>query len=260
MRKSVLMASLIFITALAAAAQKKPAVSHHVVDDSGKSGLAENHLAEGVAPTLCQPCLFYGGDLNPADPNADGMSDENTLLIAGGGSSTYASFNVPNSLTAKVTGIFFNLQASANFDPRTASYDIRTGISEGNGGSSIASGTANTVVALTGRSYGGLNEYTVLVRLPVAQILGPGAYWFNVTPACTNGAKDGSCYQGRMYLSNTTQRTNNVRGEAQSIHSMFLNSAFFGSSWVNWCGPTLGFNGSECAGASFGLTGTAENN
>jgi len=37
--------------------------------------------------------LFYGGDINPASPNAAGLSDENTLLILGG-SSTYASFTL----------------------------------------------------------------------------------------------------------------------------------------------------------------------
>ena len=157
--------------------------------------------------------MFYGGDLNPASPNAAGMSDENTLLILGG-SSTYASFNL-TGVSANITGILFNVQADANFDPQTATYDVRTGVTDGNGGTSLASGTAAIAVAPTGRNFLGLNEYTVAVQLPTPLLIGPGEYWFNVTPACTNATSDGSCNVGRMFVSNTTNRTNNVNGAAR---------------------------------------------
>jgi len=110
--------------------------------------------------------------------------------------------------------------SSVNFDPKIASYDIRTGVVEGNGGTSIASGTARIKVALTGRTLFGMTEYALLVRLPEAQYLEEGEYWFNVTATCTNGAKDGSCYVGRIYLSNTTQDTNGISADAQPTGSM----------------------------------------
>jgi hypothetical protein len=250
-KKTLLATALVMALSLTAAAQKKPAVSQHLAGNSEETQLA----APGIPPSLCSPCLFYGGDLNPDDANAAGMSDENTLLILGG-SSTYTAFNVPSGTTAGVTGILVNVQADTAFDPQTAGWDIRTGVTDGNGGASVASGTGTITVAATGRNFIGLNEYTVLVKFPT-QFLGAGEYWFNVTPQCTNGTTDGSCSVGRVFLSNTTQDLNGVKGQSQPTGSMFLNSSFFGFTWTNWCDSSLGFNAAQCRAASFGLTGTA---
>jgi hypothetical protein len=241
---------VVALTLSAAAATKRPAPSQHL---AGSATGGTQFSGHSVPPPLCDPCLFYTGDLNPADPNAAGLSDENTLVIIGG-SSTYGAFEPTTSVT--VTGILVNIQASANFDPLTASYDIRTGVTEGDGGVSIASGTANTTVQATGRNFFGLNEYTVAITLSSPMLLSAGEYWFNVTPTCTNGASDGSCNNGRMFVSNTTQKANNISGQDQPAHEAFLNSSFFGFTWANWCDAALGLNTHQCAGVSFGLTGT----
>jgi hypothetical protein len=235
----------------AAAAQKKPATSQHL---AGNANEKVTIAPAGIPPALCKPCLFYGGDLDTSSINAAGLSDENTLLIPG--SSTYGNFNVIPSVTLTITGILVNVQADANFDPVTASYDIRSGVTEGNGGTSLASGTGNASIAATGRNFLGLNEYTVAVNLATPLVIGPGGYWFNVTPNCTNGAVDGSCSVGRFFVSNTTSATNNVNGGRQSSHEMFLNSAFFGFTWANWCDSSLGLNGSQCGLESYGIMGT----
>jgi hypothetical protein len=135
-KKGLFAATLVAaLTITAVAADKKPPVSQHLAGSTAETKLAP----PGTPPTYCSPCLFYGGDLNTTDSNAAGLSDENTLLVLG--SSTYTAYDVPNGVTAGVTGILVNVQASVNFDPQTAAYDVRTGISEGNGGTSIASGT-----------------------------------------------------------------------------------------------------------------------
>jgi len=252
MKIFLLTAALAAILTLPAAAQKKPPISQHLAGSLEASQLGFS----GTPPALCSPCLFYGGDLNPADLNAAGTSNENTLLILGG-SSTYAPYTVPSGATEKITGILFNIQASANFDPNTASYDIRTGIAPGYGGTSLASGSAAPQVQPTGRALLGFTEYTVYVLLPAPLTLTSGEYWFNLTPACTDGATDGSCYVGRFFFSNTTQNTNSIVGAAQPEESMYLNSAFYGISWTNWCDPSLGFNIYQCRAGSYGLTGTA---
>jgi hypothetical protein len=197
--------------------------------------------------------LFYGGDLSPSDPNAAGLSDENTLLISG--SSTYGNFNVPSSESVTITGILFNVQADANFDPQTASYDIRQGVSEGSGGTEITSGSGSIGVAATGRNFIGLNEYSVAVSLPTPLVLGAGSYWFNLTPNCTNGAYDGSCYVGRIFVSNVTGRTDSIHGAGEGNGQMFLNSAYFGFTWANWCDSDLGLNPHQCNSLSFGVLG-----
>ena len=252
MKKTLYATTLVLALSLTAAAgQKKPAASQHLAGSSEETVLAP----AGTPPGLCSPCLFYGGDLNVSDSNAAGLSDENTLLVSG--SSTYTAYNVPSGVTVGITGILVNVQADVKFDPQQASWDIRTGVSEGNGGTSVASGTGGIMVAATGRNFIGLNEYTVFVHLSAEQFLGAGEYWFNVTPECTNGATDGSCSVGRIFISNTTQNTNGVFANAQPAGSMFLNSSFFGFSWANWCDASLGLNSAQCRAGSWGLTGTA---
>ena len=151
MKRTLFAVALVITLSLSAAASqhKTPALSHHRAGNPAAELQDTKESPNPSVPALCNPCLFYGGDLNPNDSNAAGMSDENTLLIVGGGS-TYGEVNIPTGTTVTVKGILFNVQADAAFDPMTASYDIRTGVSEGNGGTSIASGTVGIQVAATG--------------------------------------------------------------------------------------------------------------
>jgi len=245
----VAFALVVALSLSASAANKKPSI-HRAGSD-----IADPAAPPTVAPpALCSPCLFYGGDLNTSSSNAAGMSDENTLLITGG-SSTYGAVNIPTGTTANVYGILYNVQADAAFDPQTASYDIRTGVSEGNGGTSIASGSGTAVVQATGRNFLGLYEYTIAVSWATPVTLTAGEYWFNATPNCTN-TLDGSCYVFRQFVSNTTSQANGVHAGWQPAHEMFLNSSFFGFTWANWCDSSLGFNQYQCGFLSFGLRGT----
>ncbi len=248
MKNRFLAVALITMLTVAAVAQKAkaPTSQHRRGDPNAIFKLAP----QGIPPALCSPCLFYGGDLDPNDLNAAGMSDENTLLIPG--SNTYGAVAIPRSVT--VSGILFNVQASTAFDPQTATYDIRTGMTEGNGGTDIASGSGNIKVAATGRNFLGINEFTVEVDVNPPQVLAPGTYWFNVQPQCTN-TLDGSCSVGRIFVSNSTSGTNNMAGFAQPVNQMFFNSAFFGFTYANWCDPALGFNTRQCGILSFGLVG-----
>jgi hypothetical protein len=242
-------AAFVVALTLSAMAAQKPQASQHM---AGNMDAKESTLTP-VPPALCDPCLFYGGDLDTSSPNAAGLSDENTLLVLG--SSTYGNFNVASGQTVTVTGVLFNVQADANFDPVTGTYDIRQGVSEGNGGTDIASGSGNIAVVATGRNFLGLNEYSIAIQLSSPLTLGPGNYWFNVTPTCTNGSQDGSCSSGRMYVSNVTDRANNLRGLDQGNQQAYLNSAYFGLTFANWCDSEFGLNSRQCNSLSFGVLG-----
>jgi hypothetical protein len=248
-----------FVVALSlsavAANSNKPSPSVHL---AGDNSIAIPHTTSGTTtpptpPALCSPCLFYGGDLNPDNPNAAGMSDENTLLISGG-STTYGTVIIPAGTTASVYGIIFNVQADAAFDPLSASYDIRTGVSEGDGGTSIASGSGTILVQPTGRVFLGLSEYTLAISWTTPVTLTPGQYWFNLEPQCLN-TLDGSCSVFRQFVSNSFL-ANGVHASWQPLQEMYLNSAFFGFTWANWCDSSLGFNSQQCGAMSFGLRGT----
>ncbi|MGA7928542.1 MAG: hypothetical protein WCA20_21425 [Candidatus Sulfotelmatobacter sp.] len=257
MKRTSFALALTIALSLSGAAQedKAPVVSRHRAGHPAVEVQESKDSLSPSLPALCKPCLFYGGDINPSSPNAAGLPDGNTLLASVSGS-TYGAVKIPAGVTATIKGVLFNVQGLAAFDPRTASYDIRTGVSEGDGGTSIASGTAHIEVAQTGRVFLGAYEYSVVVRFPRITLVS-GEYWINVTPNCTN-TLDGSCIVFGQFVSNTTSKTNNLRGSWQPAHEMFLNSPLSGVTWANWCDPDQDLNQVQCARLSFGLLGGVE--
>ena len=136
---------------------------------------------------------------------------------------------------------------------RQATYDIRQGISEGNGGTDVASGSGSVAVAATGRNAFGLQEYTVTITFSTITLV-PGESWFSLEPQCLN-TLDGSCTVFRQFASNTTQETNAVNGGWQPDNEMFLNSGYFAATYANWCDAAFGLNTQQCDWLSFGLVG-----
>jgi hypothetical protein len=157
--------------------------------------------------------LWYNGDFN----YVNGLSNERNTLVSQAG--VYDDFNVTPPPGWNVTAVFSN--NLLNTVVTGADWEIRTGVSEGNGGTLIASGTTNspTVVA-TGRSGFGYTEFMVevtglnvfLPMLPVGQ-----HYWLNVTPV-GNGT-------GRSFNS-TTSGANCVGTPCGNDMNAFFNSAF----------------------------------
>jgi hypothetical protein len=128
--------------------------------------------------------LFYGGDLDPFNPNANALANERNTAI--GRSNVYQNFIVPTGQTWGVHSLFSNdLVAPDNNSAlpvfTSADWSIRTGVSAGNSGSVVASGTSPVIVTPTGRTLFGMTEYNFDV-LGLNITLGPGMYWMNVTP------------------------------------------------------------------------------
>ncbi len=167
-------------------------------------------------------CFFYGGDLNLNDPNQNALANENDAIVGGNpyGAATYQNF-VTQSVW--INDLFTNNLSQLN--PTSGYWEIRQGISEGNGGTLIASGTAtgnNWSHAPTGRSDFGYNEYTD-AALNVDVSVGQGTYWFAVVPNDPNN-------QGRSFNSDT-DGLNSVG--TQMTGQQYFNSAFFGANFTN---------------------------
>jgi hypothetical protein len=244
--------SVATLTLTSLAQTKAPQPSRHYKAIPGPRAQAEpdGHLA----PRLCNPCLFYGGNLDVPNIDSAGLSDENTLNISD--SHTYGAVAFPAAVS--VTGLLFQVQMSAHMNPKEATWEIRRGVSSGNGGTVVASGTAAATMKPTGRVFIGLGEYTVGVKFPAVS-LAAGTYWFNVTPQCTDSS-DVQCtsFATRYFVSNTVRQQQNLHGSWQPIGDMFLNSSFFGLDFINWCDPELGLDANQCSALSFGVIGTRD--
>jgi len=223
-----------------------PVLSQHVV----------SHDTD-TAPSYCKPCLAYGGDFDPNDPNANGLANWNTVVA--GEAEVWVPFVVPAGKTATVTGMFVNTLATIGvIDPATTPWSIQARIKPGTPGKIIASGTATATINPTGRNGFGLNEYTVLVKLDKGVTLkgdGQTAYWFDLVPQCTNGS-DNNCNAGAIYYESDTEAVRaNHGGLSEPNDLSYFNSAFFGVTYLNTDPQSGGCNGIGCDRFSMGLLG-----
>jgi len=219
------------------------------------TGAIKGHYPSGapalVPPSYCAPvCLFYGGDTNTSASNVNGFANENTLLVPS--TTVWGAFNVPSGQTWTVDGLFINTIADGynGLDPSTSSWTIASGISAGNSGTVIASGTSTTTGTSfkpTGRLPFGFTEYTLKVRI-TQTVLTSGTYWVNITPQFTNTA-NGSCSIAQYFWDNTFGL--NRYGPLEPANEGFFNSSYFGFNYANDC--TVSTTG--CQALSFGVIG-----
>jgi len=184
------------------------------------AAFALNTIAIAQAPP---GSLWYNGDWN----YVNGLANERNTLVSQ--AAVYDDFNVTAPLGWHVTAVFSD-NIFLPFVPTItgADWEIRTGISEGNAGTLIASGTTNSpVVTLTGRMTLNFQEYMVevtglnvfLSMLPAGQ-----HYWLNVTPV-GNGT-------GRSWNS-TTSGLHAVGSPPGNDQNAFFNSTFFGAFFTS---------------------------
>ena len=117
--------------------------------------------------------LWYNGDFD----GYDGLL--NTV------NSSWAQENVYDDFVVGGSGWHVNSVWSNNlmdyYNVTQASWEIRSGISHGNGGTIVASGISSATQTLTGRSGFNYNEYTIKVS-GLNVDLAPGTYWLTVAP------------------------------------------------------------------------------
>lgn len=162
--------------------------------------------------------LFYGGDFVGSDWYANALANENDLSVHGNpyGAAVYQNFIVPDGQTWQVTSLFSN--DLMTLFPPNAYWEIRRGVSEGNGGSLLASATGADSFHLKG-SYG---EYTNTVS-SLNVVLDAGMYWFTVVPEAPN-------QQGTSFNTNTF----GIKSiGTQMSDQQYFNSPFYGYNFTN---------------------------
>jgi hypothetical protein len=181
--------------------------------------------------------LWYNGDFN----GVNGLANERNTTVTQ--AAVYEDFNITGGPMWNVTAVFSDNLTNAVITG--ADWEIRTGLSERNSGTLIASGTTNSpVVTPTGRSAFGFTEY--MIEVPGLNLMLPALpagqfYWLNVTPI-----GDGT---GRSYNS-TTSGTNCVGTPCGNDANAFFNSTYYGSFFLPCGAPE------SCYDFSNGVIGT----
>ena len=230
MKKMVLVPALLVVLATLASAQNASIGESVLVRGQAPVMSANFHpLQSPKARSYCKPCLWYSGDLDPNNPNANALANEDDLLVAD--SHVYAAWSVKGTTTV-VSGAFVNSLdvAGAGIDNPTP-WEIRKGMNDGNCGRILQKGKGKSTDTPTGRSFGSVTEYTHLVKFK-AFPLKAGVYWVNVTPQCFHNSV---CPNVRYF--ETTEDDDphplNHVGTKNLLHKVIWNSTTFGINCAN---------------------------
>jgi hypothetical protein len=187
------------------------------------------------APASAGTVGWYNGDFNGNNGLANGINNGSWSQA-----NTYDDFVVPAGGWL-VTGVFSNDLMS--FTGTTQAYwEIRSGVSAGNGGTLVASGTDTATQTATGRSGFGYTEYTVEVD-GLSLFLAPGTYWLTVAPVGPGS--------GNSYVS-TTSGANAIGNPPGNDDNSFFNSSTFGANFTpasNYVGAPADFSEGVLTGA-----------
>lgn len=178
---------------------------------------SHNHGTKTRNHVLAPPpgALWYNGDFD----FVDGLTNEQDTF-ASGYAHIYDNFDVTDGGGWDLTSVFSHDLISTTVIG--ASWEIRSGVSGGNGGTLVASGsTSSPSVVPTGNNAFGFDEFEVSV--PVDVHLDPGTYWLNVTPI---GNLDGN-----RSFNSTTDGTNCVGTPCGNDDTAFLDSDLFGANF-----------------------------
>lgn len=190
-------------------------------------------LLGGNVGARADQVLWYNGDFD----NINGLSNEQNTSISQ--ANVYDDFIIAGTTWDIHTVWSNNLM---DFAATSAYWEIRSGVSAGNGGTLIASGTDAATETATGRSGFGDSEYTISVT-GLNVVLGPGTYWLTVSPI-----DDGS---GRSFVS-TTSGANAIGNPPGNDDNSYFNSSFYGTNFA----PAAGNVGLATADFSMGVAGT----
>jgi hypothetical protein len=206
-------------------------------------------MRAGSPPSYCKPCLFYEGDFDPNNSNANALLSGNTGEGAG---QVYAEFNIPTGKTWTITGAFANVLSTAGkLSPAATPWTISTGLAYGAAGTTVCSGTDDATFETTGRHGFGYAEYTVQIHsFKKACELTAGQYWLMVEPQAVK--RQTFFYQ--TDVEDTPPKHH--YGPNGTLDDSFWTSKKYKAYYVNTWGTNGACGSRGCDQFSDGLTGT----
>jgi hypothetical protein len=174
--------------------------------------------------------LWYDGDGSSTPGGGGGTANEEDTSASQ--SNIYDDFIVPAGQTWTISSVFSN--DLMNFTGITsADWEIREGLSAGNSGTLLASGTSTASQTATGRTgTSPFIEYTIQVN-SLDVVLTAGTYWLTVAPI---GSGSGNSYMSFSVGTNAVG--------SSTANDAFWNSSTFGKTYsaeaVNYSEGVLG--------------------
>jgi hypothetical protein len=191
------------------------------------------------ATTTRATTLWYNGDF---DLN-DAATNENNVPIQVGTSYelnlslVFNNFVVPAGKTWSLSSIFANEQVAYYQAPTNATWQIRTGMSAGNGGTLVASGDTAVTVAQTNAADGNnyIDPELKLTAAVSGVTLTAGTYWVAIAP-------DSQGYYGDQSYIETTSGANAVGTPGGNDGTSFLFNNLAGPGNLNYVPSSLDYS------------------
>jgi hypothetical protein len=236
--------AIVILVAGAFAQADRPSATAAGVRNEGASPI------KPAAPSDCSPCLYYSGDFDANNPNANGLRNGNETWEAVD-SQVWVPFiptsdgvrsGTPPLLIHKhilVTKITFNmLMNQFPSDLTKTTWAFKTLVSSGNFGLNGAHNTCGFVtVTATGNSGFGFPEYSITCNLKTAVKLAVGTnYWVNIYPTFTSSSFG--------FVSGVEDVPPlNLLGWGDDFDNSFFYSIYFGANYAP--ATSLGNNGED---------------
>lgn len=206
--------------------------------------------------SYCKPCLWYAGDFDSNDSNANGMADEKDILVED--ATVSVPFTVPKGKVWKITGAL-GLWAWSNLilDPAQVDWSFAKGVRAGHAGKRIKAGTSSATY-VADSCLGSEAVCVTIVTKGISVTLTEGRYWMTLVPYCTN-SHDQGCTDQRYFLMDVEDKPpHNHYGPKNVLDASYATSKQFGYYYAPTWGSSGTCSGSGCDAFSVGLIGTSE--
>jgi len=160
--------------------------------------------------------LWYNGDLNHVNGLANERDDG---LGFGQYAHVFDDFNVTDPTGWHLTSLYSNNYMTMFYQTTAVEWSIHQGITEGNPGTTVASGTSSDFAITVHDTGDEITEYTVRV-LGLNINLAPGTYFLNVTPVGSG--------HGRSFTTDTSG-VGCIGTPCGNNGNAFFDSNFFGA-------------------------------
>jgi hypothetical protein len=233
-----------------------PQTVREAADISANAPVTAPDLHANTPPAnlfFCPPktCLYYSGDFDTSNPNANGLFDIDNPGIGITDAEVWVGVKPRKNATVTGTsGNYITSTTSIGINPTPVA--IRTGITSGQGGRMVCETTGNAILKSYQSPCGTIDvlceNYSISKLRQSCKLKKGKVYFISMQPQYNDSTTIG-------YLQDDDGTHANKQGWPEIVDDSYFNSTSFGVVWEPTWGSGGACGGIGCSGFSISLTG-----